>query len=111
MSGNSKAKESNKAVKPPVNKTTPTPRNTPTAKQKLDEPSMDDSNELKEKATFNLPIKLLHELEDKWVSLRKKSRNKQISKTLIVEKALELAFSEFDLKDESSKLYSKICGT
>ncbi len=66
------------------------------------------ADEPKEKATFNLPIKLLGELEDRWVEIRKISGSKQVSKTLIVETALELAFAEFDTKKQESKLYSKL---
>ena len=67
-----------------------------------------ETEESKEKATFNLPIKLLGELEDRWAEIRKISGSKQVSKTLIVETALELAFAEFDSKKQESKFYSKL---
>lgn len=60
------------------------------------------------KAFFNLPIKLLHELEDKWMEMRRLSGSKQASKTFIVEEALKMAFAEFDLKKETGKFYSKL---
>jgi hypothetical protein len=63
---------------------------------------------LKEKATFNLPIKILEGLEDRWMKIRKIVGSKQISKTLIVEKALEIAFEEFDIQKQESKLYFKL---
>lgn len=66
------------------------------------------SEEPKEKATFNLSVKILRELEDSWMEIRRLSRNKQISKTLIVEKALEMALSEFNLKKQISKFYNKL---
>lgn len=64
--------------------------------------------ELKEKATFNLSVKILRELEDSWMEIRRLSRNKQISKTLIVEKALEMALAEFGLKKQIGKFYGKL---
>lgn len=101
--GNKTIKQpSNKAIKPDNNKAIQMRfdsmvEDVPT---KLEEP--------KEKATFNLPVKLLRELEDKWMEIRKLSGSKQISKTLIVEKALELAFAEFDLKKQIGSFYSKL---
>lgn len=62
----------------------------------------------KEKATYNLPVKLLMELEDKWMEMRRISGSKKVSKTLIVEEALKMAFSDFDLKKDSGKFYSNI---
>lgn len=67
-----------------------------------------EEEEAKEKATFNLPVKLLSELEDRWMEIRKLSGSKQISKTLIVEEALRMAFSEYDLKKQYSKFYGKL---
>ncbi|QZA59467.1 hypothetical protein [Candidatus Rhabdochlamydia porcellionis] len=64
--------------------------------------------ELKEKATFNLSVKTLRDLEDKWIEIRRLSGSKQISKTLIVEKAIEMALAEFDLKKQIGKFYSKL---
>ena len=64
--------------------------------------------ELKEKATFNLPVKLLSELEDKYYEIRKLCKSKQISKTLIVEEALNLAFAEFEKQRQESKLFVKL---
>ncbi len=62
----------------------------------------------KEKATFNLSLHILTELEDKWVILRKLTGSKQISKTLIVEAALEIALAEFAEEGQESKLYRSI---
>ncbi|HEV3269386.1 MAG TPA: hypothetical protein VGZ69_01915 [Candidatus Rhabdochlamydia sp.] len=64
--------------------------------------------EPKEKATFNLPVKTLRDLEDKWIEIRRLSGSKQISKTLIVEKAIEMALAEFDLKKQIGKFYCKL---
>lgn len=64
--------------------------------------------ELKEKATFNLSVKTLRDLEDKWMEIRRLSGSKQISKTLIVEKAIEMALAEFGLKKQIGKFYCKL---
>ncbi len=61
--------------------------------------------ELKEKATFNLPVDLLVELEDTCHEIRKLCRSKQISKTLIVEEALKMAFADFTEKKQTSRLF------
>ena len=64
----------------------------------------------KEKATFNLSVKTLRALEDKQMEIRRLSGSKQISKTLIVEKAIEMALAEFDLKKQIGKFYCKLVG-
>ncbi len=61
--------------------------------------------ELKEKATFNLPVNLLAELEDTCYEIRKLCKSKQISKTLIVEEALKMAFADFTEKKQKSSLF------
>lgn len=95
---------SNKAIKPPNNKAVPRQMLIDGTEETIAEPQ----EEPKEKATFNLPIKLLRELEDKWMEMRRLSGSKQVSKTLIVEEALKMAFAEFDLKKETGKFYSKL---
>jgi hypothetical protein len=94
MSGIAIKQENNKAIKKEkkILKTTP----------------VEAFEDLKEKATFNLPVKLLEELEDKCYEIRKLAGSKQISKTLIVEEALRMAFADFESKEKSSKLYSKL---
>lgn len=67
--------------------------------------------EPKEKATFNLPVALLLELEDKCHEMRKLCRSKQVSKTLIVEEALKMAFADFESKNQSSKFFSRIASS
>lgn len=64
--------------------------------------------ELKEKATFNLPVAVLGELEDVCHEIRKLCRSKQISKTLIVEEALKMAFEDFHKLDKKSSLFKKL---
>lgn len=64
--------------------------------------------EPKEKATFNLSIKTLRNLEDKWIEIRRLSGSRRVSKTFIVEKAIEMALAEFDLKEQRSNFYCKL---
>lgn len=64
--------------------------------------------EVKEKATFNLPVAVLHELEDVCHEIRKLCRSKQISKTLIVEEALKMAFEEFHKDEKKSALFKRL---
>lgn len=103
-----------KAVKKPGNKAVKQSNNKATITQLMiggtEEPIGTVEEELKEKATFNLPKKLLEQLEDRWMEIRKLSGSKQISKTLIVEKALEMAFDEFDMKKQIGKFYSRLAG-
>lgn len=78
-------------------------------KQENTKPSQKQpAEEFKEKATFNLPISLLSELEDTCYEIRKLCRSKQISKTLIVEEALKMAFAEFIEKKQSSRLFQTL---
>lgn len=51
------------------------------------------------KATFYLPSDEVEALDDFWMSLRKKSKNKKISKSLIVSQLINKAFH--DLRGES----------
>ena len=97
--------EDHKAIKQPLEKKNPKPLGFDEA---LDSISIEEPVEFKEKATFNLPVNLLKKLEDRWMEIRRLSGSKQISKTLLVEKAIELAFEEFDVKKQASKLYGKL---
>lgn len=111
MDGQAIRQENNKAIKQEPPKAAKPERNT-TSKQesnKASEPAITEiSEEPKEKATFNLTIKVLDELEEKWMELRKLTGSKQLSKTLIVEEALKMAFVEYDAKKQESKFYSKL---
>ena len=86
---------SNKAIKPASNRAI-----------KQAAPIADE--ETKEKATFNLPVVTLKELEDQWMRIRQQTGSKQISKTLIVEAALALALAEYDKRGQDSSLYCLI---
>jgi len=96
--------ESNKAIKQECNKTVLQALNN-AVKQESNNELEEDS---KEKATFNLSVKVLEELEEKWAEIRKLTRSKQISKTLIVEEALKIAFEEYSIKKQGSELYSRL---
>ncbi|MGB7128632.1 MAG: hypothetical protein WBD50_06045 [Candidatus Rhabdochlamydia sp.] len=104
---NKKIKQENtvrsKAIKPSSNKAV--------LKQMLLDGTEEETTVLeepKEKATFNLSVRTLRDLEDKWMEIRRLSGSKQISKTLIVEKAIEMALAEFDLKKQTGKFYCKL---
>ena len=64
----------------------------------------------KEKATFNLSKQLLQDLEDTWIKIRKDRRDKKVSKTEIVEFAIQQLLTEFKIIKPESKLYSLIAG-
>lgn len=66
------------------------------------------TEERKEKATFNLPIDTLEALEGSWLMLRKKVKDSRITKTLIVEKAIEIALAELEKHQEKSALFKKL---
>lgn len=66
-------------------------------------------NALKEKTTFNLSTEILQALEESWIHLRRKLKGEQrITKTLIVEKAIEIALADFESKSELSDLYIQL---
>ena len=67
------------------------------------------SKAVKEKTTFNLSLSTLTYLEDAWMKLRRKLKGEvRITKTLIVEKAIEMALADFESKSELSELYNKL---
>ena len=84
------------------------------SKQASKQESKQESNkaitdEPKEKSTFNLSLNIIDALENTWIKLRRKLKGEQrITKTLIVEKALEIALADFEAKSEVSSLYQKI---
>lgn len=63
----------------------------------------------KEKTTFNISLATLDLLEDAWVKLRKRFKGEQrITKTLIVERAIEIVLADLDAKSELSDLYKSL---
>jgi len=129
MSGSSTKEESNKETKQDNKKESKQSSNKPIkqafikaaaptppaiTREAFSEESLHNSNkpeELKEKVTFGLPVSIVGELEDKWMEFRKLVGSKQVSRALLVEKALELAFEEFGLKKQESKFYSKVANS
>jgi|GEM_PF-1386548 len=62
--------------------------------------------ELKEKATFNLSQNTLLKLEDAWIQLKRQLKGEQrVTKTAIVEMALEICIKELTQKETESALY------
>lgn len=68
-----------------------------------------ENDGLKEKATFNLSLDILKALEKSWMQLRSKLKGEQrITKTLIVEKAIEIALADLEIKSEMSDLFLRL---
>lgn len=65
----------------------------------------------KEKVTFNLSLQTIELLDDSWLQLRKQFKNQQrVTKTFIVEQALEIILNDLSVKGDSSLLLKKIYG-
>ncbi len=65
--------------------------------------------EMKEKATFNLSLCTLETLEDAWIKLKRQFKGEQrITKTAIVEMALDICLGEFKERNDESLLYKKL---
>ena len=62
----------------------------------------------KEKATFNLSKQVLQDLESTWLTLRQAEKGKKITKTDIVQFALEQLLADHKEKRQASKLTSLI---
>ena len=62
----------------------------------------------KEKATFNLSKWLLEDLDNTWIELRQARKDKRISKTDIVQFALEQLLADHKERRQASKLTSLI---
>ena len=63
----------------------------------------------KEKVTFNLSADAIEILEEAWIKLRRKFKGEQrITKTLIVEKAIEIALEDLETKSELSDLFMRL---
>lgn len=65
----------------------------------------------KEKVTFNLSLQTIERLDDAWIQLRKQFRDQQrVTKTFIVEQALEIILNDLSVKGDSSLILKKIYG-
>lgn len=60
------------------------------------------------KATFYLPVDLIDELEDTWLSLRRKYKDKKVAKSEIAQIALEEIMKEWEEKQENSILVKRL---
>jgi hypothetical protein len=106
--------EKNKAIKPVYNKEADLPKesnktiNIPKNKA-IEQDSGKGKIEMKEKATFNLSLSTLETLEDAWIQLKRQFKGEQrITKTAIVELAIEICVKEFEAKKQESMLYKKL---
>jgi acyl-CoA thioesterase len=88
--------ESNKTIKLPKNKT-------------IEQDGHIEINTMKEKATFNLSLSSLEALEDAWIKLKRQFKGEQrITKTAIVEAALELCIAELEEQGNESSLFKRL---
>ena len=60
------------------------------------------------KATFYLPIDLIDNLEDTWLTLRGKYKNKRVAKSEIAQIALEEIIKEWEEKQDNSILVKRL---
>ena len=64
---------------------------------------------MKEKSTLNLSLCNLESLEDAWIKLKRQFKGDQpITKTAIVEMALDICVGKFKEKNDESLLYGKL---
>jgi len=62
------------------------------------------------KATFYLPVDLIDDLEDTWLSLRGKYKNKKVAKSEIAQIALQEIIKEWEEKQDNSTLVKRLTG-
>jgi len=94
----SEKRESNKTIKLPKNKAIAQDSNKEIT-----------TEEMKEKATFNLSLSTLEKLEDAWIQLKRQFKGeKRITKTAIVEMALEIAIKNLKDDKSESELYKRL---
>lgn len=80
----------------------------PARQKKAQAQAPDTAPAEKVKATFYLDAKTVEALEDGWIQLRKLADNRgRISKSLIVELALDMALEELEKRGSESSLYKK----
>ena len=93
-----------------VRKSTGKPVSKPTSKPASQKKAEDEEPAQKVKATFYLDSKAVEALEDGWIELRKladKRSRGQISKSLIVELALQMALEDLEKRGADSSLAKK----
>ena len=62
------------------------------------------------KATFYLPVDLIDNLEDTWLSLRAKYKDKKVAKSEIAQIALQEIIKEWEKKQDNSILVKRLTG-
>lgn len=60
------------------------------------------------KATFYLPEDLIDNLDDLWLTLRKKYKDKKVTKSEITQIALEEMLKDWETKEDNSKLVNRL---
>lgn len=60
------------------------------------------------KATFYLPVDLIDDLEDTWLSLRGKYKDKRVAKSEIAQIALQEIIKEWEEKQDNSTLVKRL---
>lgn len=60
------------------------------------------------KATFYLPVDLIDDLEDTWLSLRGKYKKRKVAKSEIAQIALEEIIKEWEEKQDNSILVKRL---
>lgn len=105
--------EYHKAIKPvkqPASKTANS-LTSKTVRQKKEKPVKEEEAPGKKvKATYYISSEIVESLEDGWLQLRRLSpreKRGQISKSLIVELALQIALEELENKKDKSSLFQK----
>ncbi len=94
-----------KPVLQPTSKTVSQSTSKPARQKKAQAQAPDTAPAEKVKATFYLDAKIVEALEDGWIQLRKLADNRgRISKSLIVELALDMALEELKKKGSESSL-------
>ena len=94
-----------KPVLQPTSKTVSQSTSKPARQKKAQAQAPDTAPTEKVKATFYLDVKIVEALEDGWIQLRKLADNRgRISKSLIVELALDMALEELKKKGSESSL-------
>ena len=62
------------------------------------------------KATFYLPVDLIDQLEDTWLNLRAKYKEKKVAKSEIAQIALQEIIKEWEKKQDNSVLARRLTG-
>ena len=62
---------------------------------------------MKKKVTFNISESTLLKLEDAWIHIRRQLK-KRVTKTAVVEMALEICIEDLNKRGEQSALYTEL---